>query len=165
MRPPTDDREGGEALLPLVDEHVRVTHASASAVWAALGRHLDNGFAPPRLYASLVGARPSRQSGYPLEAGATLPGFVVSESVARRRLTLSGEHGFARYSLQFEIVDRPDAVIELRARSRSAFLGSRGRLYRLFVVQSGAHALLVRRLLRQVVTTAEDSAGKGGRTE
>jgi hypothetical protein len=88
-------------------------------------------------------ARTAELTGLPGEA---VPGFRVVEAEPGRRLVLGGRHRFSRYTLTFVIEDG-----FLRAQTHAAFPGVLGRLYRAAVIGSGAHRVVTRRLLRQVV--------------
>jgi hypothetical protein len=74
----------------------------------------------------------------------------VTRAVPERELVLEGSHHFSTYALIFRI-DGGRLVAESRAR----FPGSRGALYRLAVLRSGAHVVAVRRLLASVRRAAE----------
>jgi hypothetical protein len=97
--------------------------------------------------ARILGCDPVRGTaeltGLPGEA---VPGFRVVEAEPGRRLVLGGRHRFSRYTLTFVIEDG-----FLRAQTHAAFPGVLGRLYRAAVIGSGAHRVVTRRLLRQVV--------------
>lgn len=139
----------------LIDEHQLFVDAPTAIVWESLTTwlartHLGVG---PR-FASLVGTRPRHVSGTVPECGATLPGFAVTESVPEDHITLAGRHRFSRYALRFALVSRPDGTV-LSARSHGTFPGLAGSIYRLCVIGSGAHRILVRRMLRQVAHRAE----------
>ncbi len=83
-----------------------------------------------------------------------LPGFSISEINPPERLALSGRHRFSSYALVFEI-DAADAEHStLRAQTWAEFPGLAGRAYRALVIGSGAHKLLVRRMLRDVASRA-----------
>ncbi|WP_327669375.1 MULTISPECIES: hypothetical protein [unclassified Streptomyces] len=135
------------ARPPFIDEHRIVVAAPAERVWPALatefagssGRLFD-------LYARFIGAKPLRSSGAPLTEGSTLPGFAVVEAVTGRSARLVGRHLYSRYELTFDLAERPGGTL-VRARTYAAFPGPLGRVYRLLVIDSGAHrVLMVRRL-------------------
>lgn len=141
--------------LPFIDEHQVHVSTSAPAVWRALttqlsGRGLGGGAA----LAHLLAAEPRRASGSGLAEGATLPGFKVAEAAPGRRVRLTGRHHFSRYSLIFTLVTQPDGTV-LIARTLAEFPGLRGSAYRWLVIGSGAHRVLVARLLRAVRRQAE----------
>jgi hypothetical protein len=58
---------------------------------------------------------------------------------------LHGSHRFSSYAMVFSI-EGP----VLRARTYADFPGVLGRLYRLAVIDSGAHGAVVRRMLRSI---------------
>ncbi|MEB8344233.1 SRPBCC family protein [Streptomyces endophyticus] len=132
---------------PFVDEHRIVIDAPAERVWPVLASEF--GRSGGRLfdaYARFIGARPPRSSGAPLAEGSTLPGFAVVEAVPGRSARLVGRHLYARYELTFDLAERPGGTL-VRARTYASFPGPLGRVYRLLVIDSGAHrALMVRRL-------------------
>ncbi|MEV4619923.1 hypothetical protein AB0J74_14590 [Asanoa sp. NPDC049573] len=141
--------------LPFVDErHVRIA-APAETVWAVLGRQAQRIAAGGAAwYAPLVGAQPRHASGQPLTQGATLPGFAVVESVPGRRLLLHGRHHFSRYALHLTLAEDAGHT-RLTARTDAAFPGVHGWCYRQLVIGSGAHAVLLDRLLRTIRRHAE----------
>lgn len=138
--------------LPFVDEHEVVVAAGADAVWRTLTGVAGRGRGGPReAYARLVGARPVAASGPALAEGSTLPGMRVVESVPGRRAVLAGRHLFSRYRLVLELEPVPDgAGTVLRAVTYAVFPGPLGFVYRQLVIGSGAHRVLMRRLLAGV---------------
>lgn len=140
--------------LPFIDEHQVLAAAPAAAVWRVLGTRF--GGLPPgaATYARLIAADPPRASGTPLTEGATVPGFAVAEAVPERRARLTGRHRFSRYTLDFTLVPESGGTT-LSARSYAEFPGLLGGVYRGFVISSGAHRVLVRRLLRTIAARAE----------
>lgn len=146
--------------LPFIDEHSRSIAAPPSAVWEAAGRVMDRSFdgsnAVTRAFArGFLHAEPARAAGpRPLEPGSEVTGFRVVDAVEGERLALEGHHRFSRYRLEFTI-DPEDGGTRLRARTYAEFPGVRGRLYRAFVIDSRAHLVLVRRMLRSAARRAE----------
>ncbi|MFE9137037.1 hypothetical protein [Streptomyces sp. NPDC007355] len=67
--------------------------------------------------------------------------------VPGQELALEGRHRFSVYRLVFRIDELPDGRSRLRAETRAAFPGAAGRVYRLLVISSGAHAYGMRRML------------------
>lgn len=136
--------------LPYIDEHAHRVDAPADAVWASLLELLRGEMAGAAAFARLLGCDPARGTaaftGLPGEA---VPGFRVIEAEPRRLLLLRGRHRFSVYELTF-VLDGD----ELRARTRAAFPGVLGRLYRAAVIGSGAHRLVTRRMLRRVARAA-----------
>jgi Protein of unknown function (DUF2867) len=140
---------------PFVDEHRVAISAPPSSVWSALGRALRRQSSPlAQAYGRLVGVRPARPSGDPLELGSTLPGFRVEEVQHERQLRLAGRHRFSQYELRFTV--EPDAgATVLGAHTSARFPGVHGRVYRALVIDSRAHRFLVRRLLHSIKRAAE----------
>ncbi|WP_062204303.1 hypothetical protein [Streptomyces sp. NBRC 109706] len=147
---------GGEGDgLPFLDEHRLWVAAGPAAVWRALGVRLSGRrIVNAPAYARLVGADPRVSSGDSLSRGATLPGFRVAEATPDRRLRLTGRHRFSRYELVFGLTPEENGTL-LSARSYAAFPGPHGSVYRMLVFRSGAHRLLVPRLLRGVRDSAQ----------
>ena len=143
------------ADLPHVDEHATLVRAPREQVWAALLETLTSTFSrpPAAAYARLVGCADVRASG-PLVAGATVPGFHVTEADVARRLVLEGRHRFSTYALVLTLADARDGT-RLAAETRAAFPGTGGRLYRTALMRTGSHVLGVRRLLAGVRRRAE----------
>lgn len=149
--------------LPSVDEHEIEIDAPAEATWAALfpslGRAFDGRLA--RTMASRLEARDTEASGDLHHPGGTLPGFVVARAVAPVMLALMGEHRYSRYALVFRIDLLPGQRSRLRAETRATFPGARGRLYRVWVIGTRGHVLVVRSILRAVKKRAELRAEGG----
>jgi hypothetical protein len=156
---PTDPTSG----LPFIDEHhVRVA-APAPSTWDALTTwiartHLgvSGGFA------HLVGAEPRSVTGTLPQHGSTIPGFAVAENTREKRLILVGRHRFSQYALTFSLAGHPDGTL-LSARSHALFPKVPGALYRGLVIGSGAHRVLVRRMLRDIGRSAERRGMHGDR--
>ena len=139
--------------LPYVDEHATAVAAPVDAVWEALLRVVDEGFAGAvgGGYARLVGCRDVTPSGpRPLTEGSVVVGFHVARALPGRELALEGRHRFSTYALVFRLTEAGPGQAELRAETRAAFPGVSGRAYRLLVIESGAHVVAVRRLLAAV---------------
>jgi hypothetical protein len=140
--------------LPYIDEQACTLGASPERTWAALlavSGSFGKGDGGP--LARLLGVQPARTSGdWSTEpaAGATLPGFAIEEARRPSRLALAGRHRFSRYALVFELEPIGDAWTRIRALTWAAFPGPHGRAYRALVIGTGAHRLVVRRLLRQI---------------
>jgi hypothetical protein len=143
--------------LPSIDEHSVEIDAPAEAAWAALfptlGRALDSKSA--RRIARALDCRDQIAEGDLRHPGGTLPGFVVARSVSPVMLALMGEHRFAKYALVFRIDLLPGQRSRLRAETRAIFPGRTGTLYRLAVIGTRGHVLVVRRMLRGVKRAAE----------
>jgi len=138
--------------LPLLDRHEVLVAAPARAVWEALPSALPGPSAVP--YAWAVGADPARVSGVVPDEGATVPGFRVAEAVPDRRLHLTGRHRFSRYALTFTLEAVAGGTL-LGAVSHAEFPGVLAGLYRLAVVGTGAHGVLVPGMLRSVRRRAQ----------
>ncbi|MBX6748231.1 MAG: hypothetical protein IRY85_00950 [Micromonosporaceae bacterium] len=144
--------------MPLLDKYRVSIDASPDEVWTALGatvwRMSNAGVA------ALLGAIPPRSAGDPLVTGSAIPGFAVTEATRPHRLVLSGRHRFAGYRLVFTILDRgPGSGTRLIATTYATFPGFAGRLYRAAVIGSGAHRLVMQRLLRRICADVRRRAG------
>lgn len=139
--------------LPFVDVHEVLVSAPAAAVWLSLPVQVSQ-FAPAEAFARLLAAEPHQACGKPLDEGATLPGFEVVETVPGKRVQLAGQHRFSRYALILILEAQADHTV-VKARTHAEFPGLRGRVYRRLVIGSGAHRVLVKRLLEAVRREAE----------
>lgn len=81
-------------------------------------------------------------------------GFVLDEATEPHRLALRGRHLFAVYRLVFELDPDVDGV-RLRALTFAAFPGLHGKFYRALVIGTGAHRVVVRRMLRRIAALAD----------
>ena len=142
--------------LPFVDEHRIGVAASSAVVWRALAIRIRR-FGGSRAVARVLGVEPGRAAGTPLDEGATIVGFAVARAVPERRVSLAGRHRFSRYALVLQLSEDADGTT-LSALTYAEFPGLRGTLYRTLVIGSGAHKVLVRRLLRDVRRQAEAGA-------
>lgn len=147
------------ADLPFIDEHRVLVPAPAPAVWRSLARQ----FTPARLdgakaLAYLLATDPGRASGTPLDQGATVPGFAVSEAVPDRLVRLTGRHRFSRYALVFSLTAQAGGTL-LSAASYGEFPGPHGWAYRQLVIGSGAHRVIVARMLRTIGARARTANG------
>lgn len=147
------DDARADAGLPFVDEHARLVAAPPERAWDALVRVLPRAFggSSAQRFARIVGCETTAADGaFPAEGGAIV-GFRVARSAPPRELALVGRHRFSDYALVFHL----DALDEgratrVRARTHAAFPGAAGRAYRLAVIGTRGHVLVVRRLLRAV---------------
>jgi hypothetical protein len=140
------------ADLPFIDAHSRVIDADADDVWTALGRMLaKTDHLTTAVAVRLLGAHPARAAGDPLTPGSSVPGFGVVRSVRPTELVLAGRHRFSRYELTFAL-EPADGTTLVRAESRAAFPGVRGRLYERIVIGSRGHIVAVRRLLAAIAS-------------
>lgn len=145
--------------LPYIDEHSIRIGATCERAWQALVSVLrtDLGRLAPAPFTRMLRVAPSQWRGDwrgTLQPGDALPAFEVAELRARQRLALLGSHRFASYALVFELDTVGDADCTLRAQTWAEFPGATGRVYRALVIGSGAHRLVVRRLLRNVARRA-----------
>lgn len=126
--------EDGE--LPFVDEHRTTIAASRTVVWIALDRFVDAFLAREGVnpLARLLGTEPRR-------------GFEIVTVLPGEQLVLAGRHRFSRYRLVFELDAVTAEETGLSARTLAEFPGPAGRVYRTLVVGSGAHAVVVTRVL------------------
>ena len=155
--------DDGGRELPYLDEHAVEVSAPPAAVWVAVGAILSRDFSPrfASPIARLLGCRDQPSGGgFTIAVGAQIPGFHVTRADAPRELWLEGEHRFARYALRFHLEDRGD-VTRLRAETRAAFPGLRGRGYWTLVIGSGGHLIVVRRLLARIRLRAEARSTRG----
>jgi hypothetical protein len=113
---------------------------------------------PAQFFARAVGCRETASSGMPGTVGSTIVGFAVAEADPPGRLVLEGEHHFSRYRLAFGIEPTAGGSL-VTATTDAEFPGLRGRLYRTAVIGSGAHAILVRRMLNGIRRRAERAGG------
>jgi hypothetical protein len=154
------------AELPFIDEHSINVNASPERVWDTLvdtvlprfgggwGRLGTGRFgrAGARLLAAPYPDLPATGSGIPQ----TIVGFRVERAERPSLILLAGEHRFAAYTLTLSIAGTEgDSKSRLSAQTRAAFPGGPGRLYRAAVIGTGAHVVVVRRLLRRVRRLAE----------
>jgi hypothetical protein len=140
--------------LPYIDEHSINIGAAPGHAWSALVATLrtDLGGTAPVPVTRALGVEPAQRRGDwrgTVHVGDTLPGFAVAEIRAPRYLALEGHHRFSRYELAFELTGEGNNCT-LLARTRALFPGLTGRAYRALVIGTGAHRLIVRRLLRNV---------------
>ena len=139
--------------LPYIDEHSTCVGATPERAWAALVAVGSTMRGPAGPLGWLMGLQPALASGDwsgGAEAGATLPGFQVEQACPPSRLALAGRHRFSRYALVFELEDMGADGTRVRARSWGVFPGVHGRSFRALVIGTGAHRVVVRRLLRRI---------------
>lgn len=142
------------ASLPYVDEHSVTIEKGRETSWLALLRMLES--AGPGWFARLLGCTDTAASGpRPLSEGSAVPGFHVVTAARPVELALAGGHRFSDYALIFRLDELEPGRTRLRAETRAAFPGARGRLYRLMVMGTRAHVLATRRMLAAVERDAE----------
>jgi hypothetical protein len=146
--------------LPFVDEHAVVIERPVADVWAAVARVAErssSGAAATR-GARLLGCADVADGGpRPLAAGSTVPGFRVAVFEPERELRLEGRHRFSRYALTYRLDALGPSRTRVRAETRAAFPGPRGRVYRALVIGTRGHVLAVRGLLAAVERRARHS--------
>lgn len=141
--------------LPHVDEHSTVIEADPGVTWDALLRVADRSSASTRRISRLLGCADVVASGpRPLASGSTLPGFHVETAERPRELALVGRHRYSDYALIFRL-DENQRGTYLRAETRAAFPGLKGRAYRALVIGTRGHVLATRRLLAGIKHQAE----------
>jgi hypothetical protein len=122
--------------LPYIDEHAIAISASPAETWSALLHTMCRNPDDPT----------------------TVPfGFSLEEARPPQLLALRGRHLFAAYRLVFELDPEHDGV-RLRALTFAAFPGVHGRAYRALVIGSGAHRIVVRRMLKRVAAAVHPPA-------
>lgn len=148
----------GAADLPHVDEHSIAIEATADATWNALLRVVEGSFnsGASSAGARLLGCTDTTASGArPLATGSVLPGFHVEVAQPQRELALAGGHRFSDYALIFRLDEVDSDRTTLRAETRAAFPGLRGRAYRTMVIGTRMHVLVTRRILTAAKRRAE----------
>ena len=151
--------------LPHIDDHSVTIGAGRDAVWAELLDAVDGAFSGGSRYARLVGGDPPSASGpRPLAAGSTIPGFRITAAEPGRELRLEGRHRFSDYALTFRLTGNDDDTTELSAETCATFPGPAGSLYRLLVIRTRAHMVLVRRLLGGIARRTEGHSDAVGGT-
>lgn len=135
---PDDARDFAD--LPFIDDNAVATSRGPVEVWAALLDAVDNDL-----------CRQERNVVDVLWGTSSPGGFRVHRIEPARRIVLRGSHRFSRYELELAIREAGDGGTVLTARTRAAFDGLHGRLYRLLVISSGLHALATRRLLQGIL--------------
>ncbi|MCP9621797.1 hypothetical protein FOH10_30580 [Nocardia otitidiscaviarum] len=122
--------------LPYIDQHSRIVAADRERTWAALLRSA---------------------SGNPDDLSTLPHGFGLDEAEPPRRLTLTGANRITSYGITWRLEEVDAHRTRLTAESRAAFHGRIGKLYRALVIGTGAHAFVVRRLLRRTAAAAARS--------
>jgi hypothetical protein len=145
------------ADLPFIDEHAVEVAAPAGHAWDAVCQVVSGSFRgrSGTLLARLLGATETHPQGDPATPGSAITGFRIASAKAPVELVLEGEHRFSRYALTFHFEALPGDRSRVRAETRAVFPGLRGRAYRVLVIGTQGHVLLVRRLLRAIRTRAE----------
>jgi hypothetical protein len=144
--------------LPYIDEHVTVIEAGADEVWPVLVDTVDRSFSRAGMagYCRAVGCADYTASGpRPLAEGSAVPGFRVVAAVPASELVLEGGHRFSSYALIFHLEEVAAGRSRLRAESRGAFPGLAGGAYRLLVIGTGGHMVVMRRMLSGIKRRVE----------
>jgi hypothetical protein len=150
--------------LSPIDEHCLTVATPPEVVWDATLESVGASFSAPwpRRLARLLRTDPALVSGWKrLAVGSTIPGFRIVAAHRPDLLVISGSHRFSRYGIVFRIEPSAEGA-RCHAESRANFPGLPGRLYRLAVVGTGGHAVVVHRMLLGIKRAAERSAGPGG---
>jgi len=119
--------------LPYIDEHARSVAGNREQVWRGLLR--------------VVCKNPDDPTTVPI-------GFVLGPVTETKRLELRGRHWFSRYALVFELDELDPDHTRLRAQSWAEFPGPAGKVYRMLVISSGAHRIVVRALLSRIAAAS-----------
>ena len=146
------------ADLPHVDEHSVAIEATPDAAWDALLRVVEGSFSSGASTrgARLLGCTEILAFGpRPLATGSVLPGFHVEAAEPQLKLALAGGHRFSDYALIFRLDEQGADRTLLRAETRAAFPGLKGRAYRALVIGTRMHVLVTRRLLAAAKRSAE----------
>ncbi|WP_031486092.1 hypothetical protein [Streptomyces bicolor] len=139
--------------LPFVDAHTTVMAADPDAVWRAIAETVDRSFRnrPTAFVARMLDCADRTASGpRPPAEGSAIPGFHVVSAVPGRELALAGSHRFSTYALIFRLEEAGEGHTRVRAETWGAFPGPAGRIYRLLVIGTGGHAIVVRHMLKKV---------------
>lgn len=164
-RPAGTPAEGPRARLPFIDEYTIEIGAPPERVWDALVHEALPRFgagAGPLgpLGARLLGCPYTERPGPGPHVPEAIVGFRVDRAERPALVALGGHHRFSRYSLTFTI-EPAGAGSRLRATTHAAFPGPAGPWYRRLVIGTGAHVLLLRRLLSQIKRSVELRASRG----
>lgn len=150
---------------PFIDVHSLAVDAARERAWDAVAqvmRGWTGGTLPQRrARAAALVARLllGCVDAEPPPPGPGLPRAIIGFHVARAEppslIALEGEHRFSRYALTFRIEQADESRCVVQAETRAAFPGLSGRLYRTAIIGSGAHVIVVRRLLSSIKHSAE----------
>lgn len=119
--------------LPYIDEHARSVAGNRAQVWRGLLR--------------VVCKNPDDPTTVPI-------GFVLGSVTETKQLELRGRHWFSRYALVFELDEQDPDHTRVRAQSWAEFPGPAGKVYRMLVISSGAHRIVVRALLSRIAAAS-----------
>jgi len=137
---PTSERQ---PTLPFVDEHTALLSGSVEQCWAALEAYARKALLAGHgnLLGPLLGTEPSA-------------GFGVELREPPSRLRLAGRHRFSRYALDFRLTDQGNGSL-LVAQTYAQFPGLAGQAYRTAVIRSGAHRILMKRMLSAIASMTD----------
>jgi hypothetical protein len=143
--------------LPHVDEHGVTIVADVNDVWPRLIDAVDRVFSGPVQtgITRFLGCADCTTSEGALAVGSTRPGFRVAAAVRGSELALEGRHRFSRYALIFRLERLDSGESRLRAETRAAFPGLAGSIYRLLIIGTGGHVIVVRGVLSVVKHRSE----------
>jgi len=146
--------------LPAIDEHSIEVAAPAEATFAALFPTLESALGSrfAQSYCERMDAVEKEAHGDLHHPGGTLPGFTVTRAIAPVMLALAGKHRFAQYAVVFKIDLLPGQRSRVRLETRAQFTGRKGSFYKIGVIGTRGHVLVVRRMLRSIKRRAELSA-------
>lgn len=150
--------------LPFIDVHSLAVNVVPERAWDAVTQVMRGwaGGALPRrsarvgaLLACLLGCADAE----PPPPGTGLPEAMVGFHVARAErsslIELEGEHRFSRYALTFRVEPSDGSRCVVHAETRATFPGRSGSIYRAAVIGTGAHVIVVRRMLTSIKRKAE----------
>jgi hypothetical protein len=131
--------------------------ATPDRVWEALIETAGDagGLSLGPITAKALGCVTDSTGGPPGKIGSTIPGFIVTRSIAPAVLALMGEHRFSRYALIFYAAETAAGPVRLSAETRAEFPGVKGRLYKSLVIGTRGHVVATRSILRSVRKRAE----------
>lgn len=120
--------------LPYIDEHAISVDTDPATAYAAVVAHLCRDPEDPT----------------------TVPfGFVLDTAEPGQEFALKGRHWFSVYRLVFVLVPAGSARTRVVAETWAAFPGVKGRAYKALVIGSGAHRIVVRRMLKRIASLAD----------
>jgi len=137
-----------QPALPFVDEHTALLNAPIKHCWAALERYVRKSLLAG--HGNLLG---------PILRTEPSAGFGVDLREPPTHLRLTGRHRFSRYALDFRLTAQGNASV-LVAQTYAEFPGLAGQAYRTAVIRSGAHRILMKRMLGAIATKADSPPDK-----
>ena len=88
----------------------------------------------------------------------TVPfGFILDVADPYERFALKGRHWFSVYKLTF-LLSEAEGRTRVAAQTWAAFPGVKGKVYRALVIGSGAHRIVVRRMLKKIAAQAASTS-------